>query len=68
MFDNYRDMLTTAEVSVMLRICPSKTYKLLNKGEIKAFRCEKAWCIPKQSVIDYINRKMESDVETKEEK
>lgn len=56
MFDEYRDMLTAAEVSVMLRICPSKAYKLLNEGEIEAFRCEKAWCIPKQSVIDYIKK------------
>ena len=58
MFDEYKDMLTTAEVSVMLRICPSKTYKLLNAGEIKAFRCEKAWCIPKASVIQYITEHM----------
>ena len=42
MFNNYNDLLTVAEVSVMLRICPSKTYKLLNSGEIKAFRCEKS--------------------------
>ena len=56
LFKEYRDMLTAAEVSVMLRICPSKTYKLLNEGEIKAFRCEKAWCVPKQSVIEYVER------------
>ncbi len=56
MFEEYRDMLTAAEVSVMLRICPSKTYRLLNAGEIKAFRCEKAWCIPKVSVIEYIKK------------
>ena len=56
MFEEYRDMLTAAEVSVMLRICPSKTYRLLNEGEIRAFRCEKAWCIPKASVIEYIKK------------
>lgn len=54
MFDNYRNMLTTAEVSVMLRICPSKTYKLLNNGKIKAFREDRLWVISKQSVIGYI--------------
>ena len=58
MFEAYRDMLTAAEVSVMLNICPSKTYKMLNNGEIKAFRCQKAWCIPKTSVIEYISEHM----------
>ena len=55
MFNEYKDMLTVAEVSVMLNICPGKTYKLLNEGKILAFRCEKTWCIPKENVINYIN-------------
>ena len=45
----------------MLRICPSKTYKLLNEGEIKAFRCERAWCVPKQSVIEYVERHLNNN-------
>ena len=61
MFEEYRDMLTAAEVSVMLRICPGKAYRLLNSGKIKAFRCERAWCIPKSSVIEYIDRNMNEE-------
>lgn len=61
MFENYKDMLTAAEVSVMLNICVSKTYRLLNSGEIKAFRCQKAWCIPKASVIQYITEHMHNE-------
>ena len=61
MFNEYRDILTAAEVSVMLRICPGKTYKLLNEGEIKAFRCERAWCVPKQSVIEYVERHLNNN-------
>ena len=61
MFNNYSNLLTVAEVSVMLRICPSKTYKLLNSGEIKAFRCEKSWCIPKTSIIEYVEKHLNTN-------
>lgn len=55
MFNEYRDILTVAEVCVMLRICPSKAYRLLNNGEITAYRSVRDWRIPKDSVIKYIN-------------
>ncbi len=61
MLDDYKDMMTAGEVSVALRICPGKAYALLNEGEIKGFRCKRAWCVPKQSVIDYINRQMKNE-------
>ncbi len=66
MLNEYKDMMTVGEVSVALRICPGKAYVLLNDGEIKGFRCKKSWCVPKQSVIDYINKQMQN--ETPEEK
>lgn len=49
-YKEFKDILTVPEVCVMLRMCPARVYKLLNEGQIKAFRCDRAWCIPKQSV------------------
>ncbi len=37
LFKNSRDILTVPEVCVMLHICPSKAYRLLNEGRIEAF-------------------------------
>ena len=61
LFKKSRDILTVPEVCVMLHICPSKAYRLLNEGRIEAFRCDKAWCIPKQSVIRYVEKQMKDN-------
>ena len=58
MFDDFRDILTVAEVCVMLRACPVKTYRLIHRGEIPAFRSGRMLLIPKKSVFDYIDRNM----------
>ena len=60
-YNEFRDILTVAEVCVMLHMCPAKVYKLLNDGQIKAFRCDKAWCIPKQSVIKFVENHMKDN-------
>ena len=54
MFKEYRDILTVAEVCTMLRICPSKAYRLLNNGDIIGYRSVREWRIPKDGVIKYI--------------
>lgn len=58
MFDEFRDILTVAEVCVMLRACPAKAYRLIHSGTIPAFRSGRMLLIPKKSVLDYINRNM----------
>lgn len=60
-YNEFRDILTVAEVCVMLHMCPAKVYKLLNDGQIKAFRCDKAWCIPKQSVLRFVEKHLNNN-------
>ena len=55
-YKEFKDILTVPEVCVMLRMCPARVYKLLNEGQIKAFRCDRAWCIPKQSVKNFVEK------------
>ncbi|MBQ1992011.1 MAG: helix-turn-helix domain-containing protein [Clostridia bacterium] len=46
------------ELCNKLFISPTTAYKLLQSGEIKAFKLG-TWKIPLQSVEDYINKKCE---------
>ncbi len=62
MFNEYRDLLTVAEVCVMLRICPSKAYRMLNTGELIGFRNVREWRVLKSSVIQYISEHINNDV------
>lgn len=55
MFNNYSDLLTLEELCEILLIGRNQAYTLLNSGKIKALKIGRAWKIPKQSVIDYIN-------------
>ena len=55
-YKEFKDILTVPEVCVMLRMRPARVYKLLNEGQIKAFRCDRAWCIPKQSVKKFVEK------------
>lgn len=55
MFNNYSDLLTLDDFCEILLIGRNQAYTLLNTGKIKALKIGRAWKIPKQSVIDYIN-------------
>lgn len=54
MFNQYDDLLTVEELSEALSIGKNMSYKLLNSGEIKAFRAGRTWKIPKIYLEDYI--------------
>ena len=54
MFNDYRDVVTVEELCEMLSIGKNAAYKLLSSGQLKAFRYNRVWKIPKQSVIEYI--------------
>lgn len=53
MFDQYPDMLTVESACEILNMSKNTLYKLLNDGEIKCFRQNRIWKIPRQSVELY---------------
>ena len=55
MLENYQDILKPAEVCEILRIGKSSFYKLLDSGQLSAYKTGKNWKIPKTSVLKYIN-------------
>ncbi len=54
MFNEYNDLVTVEELCEMLSIGKNSAYKLLASGDLKAFRYNRVWKIPKQSIIKYI--------------
>ena len=53
MLEQYEDFLTVDELCEILHIGKNMAYKLLDSGEIKAFRISRTWKIPKQAVIEF---------------
>lgn len=54
MFNEYSDVVTVEELCEMLSIGKNAAYALLASGQLKAFRYNRVWKIPKQSVVEYI--------------
>jgi len=54
MFNEYNDLVTVDELCEMLSIGKNAAYKLLSSGNLKAFRLNRVWKIPKTSVEKYI--------------
>ena len=52
------DILTVEEIMELLNIGKNTAYSLLESGEIKAFRIGRMWKIPRKSVYEYINKKI----------
>ena len=48
------EIITVDELCETLMIGKNAAYKLLSSGDIKAFRINRIWKIPKQSVTEYI--------------
>ena len=57
MFDQYEDLVTVEELCTMLNIGKNAAYTLLASGELKCFRHNRVWKIPRQAVIEYIAQK-----------
>lgn len=55
MLENYDDILTIEDVSIILGIGKNWVYRLLTEKKIAAFKIGRNWKIPKQSVINYIS-------------
>ncbi len=57
MFDQYEDLVTVEELCTMLNIGKNAAYKLLGSGELKAFRHNRVWKIPRVAVTEYVTKK-----------
>lgn len=55
------EIMKFEEVMEFLNIGKNTLYRLLNNGEINAFRIGKVWKIPKKSVEEYVNKKVNSE-------
>lgn len=62
MFEQYNDLVTVEELCEMLFIGKNSAYKLVASGEIKCFRHNRIWKIPRISVEKYILEKSQLPV------
>ncbi|MBS4932446.1 MAG: helix-turn-helix domain-containing protein [Clostridiales bacterium] len=57
MLENYELVLLPEEAAEILRIGMNQIYKMLNSGELNAYRVGRSWRIPKESIIKYLQKK-----------
>lgn len=50
------ELITVDELCQMLMIGKNLAYRLLDAGEIRCFKINRIWKIPKSSVSEYIQR------------
>ena len=60
MFEQYPDIMSVFDVSVILCIGKNRTYELLQSRELKGFQIGHIWKVPKKCLEDYINKKSDS--------
>ena len=58
MLNNTKDILTLKELQVLLHIGKNTALRLVQSGEIEAFRVGKQWRIVKDSIIKSIKKMM----------
>lgn len=56
MLNNTKDILTLKELQELLHIGKNTALKLVQSGEIEAFRVGKQWRVLRESVTKYIKR------------
>lgn len=56
MLEQYDEYLTVDETCELLKIGHNAIYRLLNTGELKAFRNGRTWRIPKEGIIEFTRR------------
>lgn len=56
MLNNIKDILTLKELQELLHIGKNTALRLVQSGEIEAFRVGKQWMVSKESVAKYIWR------------
>lgn len=56
MLNNTKDILTLKELQKLLHIGKNTALRLVQSGDIEAFRVGNQWRIAKDSIIKYINK------------
>ena len=56
MLNNTKDILTLKDIQELLHIGKNTALRLVQSGEIKAFRVGKQWRIARENVIRYLKR------------
>ena len=54
MNNEVNELITVEELCEVLMVGKNTAYKLLSTGELKAFRINRVWKIPRQAFTDYI--------------
>lgn len=54
MLNNTKDILTLKELQVLLHIGKNTALRLVQSGEIEAFRVGKQWRIVRENIIRYL--------------
>lgn len=57
----YQDLITIEELCEILSVGKNTAYRLLNNGEIPAFRIGRTWKIPRQSVTTFIQKRCQAN-------
>jgi len=57
LLNEYDDVMTVEQFMDYLAVGKTTAYRLLKKGEIKAFKIGRVYKIPKKSVDEYIEEK-----------
>lgn len=55
------EVITVEELMELLYIGKNTAYRLLNSGELRAFKIGKVWKIPREAVGEYILNKTRKD-------
>lgn len=58
MLNNTKDILTLKELQELLHIGKNTALRLVQSGEIEAFRVGNQWRILRESIISYIKKQM----------
>ena len=56
MLNNTKDVLTLKDLQELLHIGKNTALRLVQSGEIEAFRVGKQWRIPCEAIVKYIRR------------
>ena len=56
MLNNTKEILTLKELQELLHIGKNTALRLVQSGEIDAFRVGNQWRVPRNSIVKYINR------------
>lgn len=59
MFNNDYDVLTAYEAMDYLGVGENTLYRLLNSGELGAFRIGRIWKVPRKELDKYIDKSVE---------